>query len=224
LLVLGALACSFASACIVSGSRCDAHQVRVHDEQIDVCVCEPNAVMNADGHGCTPCGEDEVVKDGACACKDGFQKPAAGGACERTDIGAACDAETPCADAYPYCVVDGVEQGYCTSDSCADNAMCPSGWSCEAEGSMRYCRKAPTGLGVHCDTSADCASYEANYCESFQAHSCLLAGCAIGGSTCPNEWGCCDFSALLGTALSFCLAPDALQNGACPMGGKLVKP
>jgi hypothetical protein len=81
----------------------------------------------------------------------------------------------------------------------------------------------PTGLGEPCMSSADCASFDATFCDSFQSHSCLIEKCATGENACPEDTTCCDFSALL-AGLSICTADDQLSGGECPMGGKRVEP
>jgi hypothetical protein len=81
----------------------------------------------------------------------------------------------------------------------------------------------PTGLGEPCMSSADCASFDATFCDSFQSHSCLVEKCATGENACPKDTTCCDFSALL-AGLSICTADDQLVAGECPMGGKRVEP
>jgi hypothetical protein len=52
----------------------------------------------------------------------------------------------------------------------------------------------------------------------------VVGNCAKSASICPNEWGCCDYSALLGAPLSVCVTPDKLVGGMCASGGTLVKP
>jgi hypothetical protein len=144
-----------------------------------------------------------------------------GAACEESAIGAACSNDDACAAPYSHCVTDADGAGYCSGE-CESTASCPSGWTCEPEAAVRVCKKLPTGFGVSCQTSADCAGYEATYCEAFRSHTCQLQDCASGATTCPSEWGCCDFTALIG--VSMCMAPEALVDGACPGGAKLVKP
>ena len=211
------------AGCIIGGDKCDAHQVH-HSGNYDICVCEPNAVLNASGVGCTPCGEQEEIVSGACSCKAGFVK-GADGTCMASEIGASCTAAAACMTAaFPYCALGKDPTGYCTSQGCSVNADCPAGWSCEAAAGTHYCHRPPTGLGTACKSSDDCSAFDASYCETLQSHTCILQGCAVSTVACPNEWGCCDFSALLGAPLSVCYAPAMLVAGACPSGGRLVAP
>ncbi|MFT3925868.1 MAG: hypothetical protein QM778_25215 [Myxococcales bacterium] len=208
-------------ACIIGNEKCDAHQVELNKDSYSLCVCEPNAVINANGVGCTPCGANEEAKDDQCVCKDGFAKLSADGGCEPSAIGGACNVASDCSEAFPYCTG---ESGYCTARDCSANADCPAGWSCEAAGDVKYCKKAPSGLGSPCESNDDCSGFEAAYCDQVQSHTCILQGCAVGDAVCPSEWGCCDYSALLGSPLSVCVGPDALSGGSCPSGGSLVTP
>lgn len=220
-LAIGALA---TASCIVDGSRCDAHQVELHGN-FAICVCEPDAVFNASGAGCTPCGENETALNGACTCKEGFARPAADAGCVASTVGAACSAATPCSSTeYPFCVTTTAGDGYCSREGCASNADCPTDYTCEAGASARYCKRPLTGLGAACTSSADCAGFEASYCEAFQTHTCILQGCANGAASCPNEWACCDFSSLLGAPFSICASPSTLTGGSCPNGGTRVTP
>lgn len=200
---LGALATTCLSdGCIIAGDKCDAHQVHLTGDY-DICVCEPNAAMNPSGAGCTPCGENQEIQNGACSCKAGFVKGADGASCIASEIGARCTADLSCITAaFPYCALDKGPEGYCTNQGCSANADCPAGWSCEtAPGGTRFCHRPPTGHGAPCNSSAECSSFEAKYCESLQSHTCLLEGCATSAVACPNEWGCCDYSALIGAPL-----------------------
>lgn len=212
-----------ANGCLIDGERCDAHQVELHGD-FALCVCEPNAVFNASGTGCAPCGANEVVANGTCTCEEGFSKTSPDAGCMASGAGARCSAELPCGADYPYCVTTTASEGYCSRSGCTTNADCTTGWTCERAGDTRYCRRAPSGLGVACSSSAECASFEANYCEAFSTRTCILQGCALGTVTCPNEWGCCDYAALLGAPLSICASPEMLTGGSCPMGGVRVTP
>ena len=81
----------------------------------------------------------------------------------------------------------------------------------------------PSGLGEMCTGNADCASFDATFCDSVMTHTCLVEKCATGENACPASWACCDFSALL-AGLSICVPEENLTGGACPMGGKRVEP
>jgi hypothetical protein len=219
---LALLALVSVGGCILSDDRCGPHQVEQRGV-ITICVCEPNAVPDPNGSVCIACDDNEQPSGSQCVCKDGFARATADSPCTQSSIGAACSATQPCAADFPHCEATPDGTGYCTLAGCSSNAVCPAGFSCEPSGATRVCKKLPSGLGVPCTTAADCASYEADYCESFTARSCLLSPCAGGEKLCPSEWGCCDYGALL-AGLSICLAPEQLPNGTCPMGGRLVTP
>jgi hypothetical protein len=68
----------------------------------------------------------------------------------------------------------------------------------------------PTGIGTPCSSHADCASFDATYCESFQSHQCLIEGCAVSPDDCPTDYECCDLSSF-GLENTLCV-PD----GQCP--------
>src|ERR1700709_2402061 len=78
------------TGCIIGGDKCDAHEVHLKKDHYDICVCEPNAVLNLSGAGCTPCGEHEEIQNGVCSCSTGFVKGADGVTCTASEIGAAC--------------------------------------------------------------------------------------------------------------------------------------
>jgi hypothetical protein len=80
----------------------------------------------------------------------------------------------------------------------------------------------PTGVGEYCDTTADCAAFDATYC-AVAKHTCLVEKCAAGEHTCSSSSTCCDYSALK-AGFSLCLPPDQLTGDACPMGGMKVEP
>lgn len=210
------------AGCLIDDQRCDAHQVELKGDYA-LCVCEDNAVFDSDGVGCTPCGDNALAENGVCVCKPGFVRASAEAPCEMSQAGARCSATEACQAPFPYCVMPSGSEGYCSLSGCTNNAGCPSGWTCEPDGSTRSCRKPPTGLGKACGATADCTGLDANFCETRFLKSCLIAGCASGTPACPNEWACCDY-ATFGVALSFCASPAQLTNGACPMGGTRVNP
>ncbi len=223
-ILLGSIAALLAlgmPSCIIGTDRCDAHQVEVNKDSHSLCVCEPGAVINASGVGCTPCGTNEEVSGDSCVCAPGFARLAADAECEQSELGGACSSEAECNGSFPYCT--GAD-GYCTTRDCTANADCAEGWSCETNDDVRYCKKAPSGLGAPCTSSDDCKAFEASSCDLLQTRTCMLQGCATGDVVCPNEWACCDFSALLGSPLSVCTQPEELTSGSCPFGGSMVTP
>jgi hypothetical protein len=194
--------------CIVDPDHaCDENQTKLVAD-FGGCVCAPGSVVNPGKDGCTPCGENEEVKNGACACKTGFARPSATEACSASQQGANCSASTPCNGDFPYCAA----AGYCTKSGCATNADCSlGGYACESTASPTYCSRPPVGQGKACSTPADCAGTEATYCGM---GACLVTGCA-STTKCHGDYACCDFTSL--GAADFCLPASALSGGKCPV-------
>jgi hypothetical protein len=80
----------------------------------------------------------------------------------------------------------------------------------------------PTGVGEPCDSDADCAPFDAQFC-ALQTNTCLIDRCATGENDCGTGRACCDYSALL-AGLSLCIDDADLNDGDCPMGGMRVQP
>lgn len=213
---------SGAAGCLLEDERCGPYQVEQRQDNVALCVCADNAVPREDNHACTPCAEHEIAQGGSCVCETGFVRTAIDQPCEQSAIGAECGDGQECPDAYPYCFTSSAPVGYCTSAGCEHNSDCPGNWTCEREGSERICEPLPSGLNQHCTTDDDCAGSEATFCERFQTNTCMQQNCATGATRCPNEWGCCDYTRLLGVSL--CLQPDQVSAGECPSGGTLVTP
>ncbi|MET0341240.1 MAG: hypothetical protein ABW252_09565 [Polyangiales bacterium] len=211
------------AGCIIQGDKCDANQV-AYTGLHAVCLCAADHVPDADGDGCVPCGENETSAQSICICKTGFTRASAAEACMPAEASASCESDEGCPATTPYCVRSGSEPGYCTRTGCTANADCPVNWSCETGPSARYCANLPRGLGTACESNADCASFDARFCDSLLTHTCILSGCATREITCPNEWLCCDYSALLGSAFSTCTPPSYSTSGTCPQGGVKVTP
>lgn len=179
-----------------------------------VCRCEPGAVPDGEGRGCTPCGANEVAAGLACMCAEGYARVDEDRPCERlpAGLGAPCGAEgLACADPdYDYCRATGSTSGYCTSTGCETSADCPPLHACEQDGDVRFCERPPTGQGMACASSEDCAGLEASYCETFQTHVCLVPDCTVEPDSCHEGWECCDLSSL-GLDETLCV-----EEGLCP--------
>lgn len=198
------LAVASVTGCLYDpADRCGPHE-RLSDG--DTCVCEADAVVV--GHACAPCPTGEVVVGEACACADGLVRDPATRACVAAPAGqgAACSASVPCAtDTDPLCTA----AGYC-SRACTTPGDCVGGYACDLGAATPYCVRPPTGLQTPCATSADCAGFEASYCETVVAHVCLVAGCVVGGDDCFVGWSCCDLTSV-GIATTLCV-----PEGQCP--------
>ncbi len=154
------------------------------------------------------CGADQVfdVAKELCLCAPGFRND--GIACVGSLQNAACTGAT-CADPiYSVCAPTPQGGGYC-SRSCTTNADCDTGWIC-AGSPQPYCKRPPTGAFSPCAAQADCASFDANYCEMSMAKACLVAGCTAAPDNCSGGQSCCDLTSL--GAGTLCLPP-----GTCPV-------
>jgi hypothetical protein len=202
-------------SCLVDPERrCGAHPVL----QGELCACETGYGLT--GNQCLACGEHEVGSLSGCECAPGFGRTDPTLPCTATDaLGQACSADSGCSDAlFDYCA-SADQNGYCTRPDCQSSADCSNDYSCNTRGARSFCQRPPTGFGTACQSTADCAGFEASYCEALSSHSCLLNGCKADPSECPGDWSCCDI-ALLGQAL--CLPASELSNGQCPAGGTLI--
>lgn len=189
--VLGVLVGVVAGGCVYNAdSRCGPAMTFV--DSASACVCDNNAVPIVGG--CRPCADDEIASGAVCMCAAGQTKNADNICVTIAGLGDVCDAATmPCTDAtYSYCAA-----GTCT-ERCTTNADCDSAYTCATWEPQPYCRTFE-GLGASCVTSADCSG-DANFCDTFQTHSCGIAGCSLTADDCPRDSQCCDFSSYgLGT-------------------------
>lgn len=220
--VLASLTVALASvSCLVDlDDRCGEHQV--YDAEGARCLCEPRYVLA--GATCVPCGEHEVSSSDGCVCEEGFLRPTPDAACEENvALGAPCASDTDCADpSFGHCqsapTADGM--GYCTKAGCVAGAGdCPGPYACNTGEEPSFCERPPSGLGNECKSSSDCGSFEAGYCETVLAHSCMVNDCKADPSRCFGDWVCCDIGLL---SESLCVAPSDLEDGACPGGGTLI--
>ncbi len=135
---------------------------------------------------------------------------------------------------YAVCVCDEAKgyvfdelQGY-GCKRCPEGEM-PIGGKCAApapDGGQELADassspSAPTGVGEYCESSDDCADFDAKYC-AVQTNACMLDSCATGANTCTADTVCCDFSKLLAN-FSLCVPAEQLSGGNCPMGGMKVE-
>ena len=185
------------AACVYdSRQRCGAAMTFV--EAANTCVCDPDAV--AVPGGCHVCAADEVAVDGTCGCAPGQTKSTAGVCVTVAGLGDPCEAgSAPCTDAtYSYCAVRaGETAGTCTK-RCATNADCDAAYTCATWDAEPACRTFE-GVGDSCASAADCTG-DANFCDTFQTHTCGIAGCSLTANDCPRGSMCCDFSSFgLGT-------------------------
>jgi hypothetical protein len=175
------------------------------------CVCNPNHVL--DGRGCVPCPENSTEQGGKCVCNVGFTQAAESGECIQTARGNACDTvSAPCSvEPFSYCRVVSGTQGYCTSSGCTSSADCSDGYACDTTASPSFCKRPPTGRNQPCASDADCAGYEASWCEPIQSHTCQVRDCSVDDpKSCFEDSACCDLS-------SFGLPRICVPHGTCPL-------
>lgn len=78
---LSAVGVLLLGGCLVDDDKlCNEGQIK-EDSEFVGCICKPGTVPSADKLSCQPCGANEEAQGGACACKAGFRRPAAGMAC-----------------------------------------------------------------------------------------------------------------------------------------------
>jgi hypothetical protein len=77
------------------------------------------------------------------------------------------------------------------ADECGE---CKDGEYCDTTLDPPACLPPPTGQGETCNTDADCAEFEANYCEKDITNTCLIQHCNVEANNCSPGYMCCDFS------------------------------
>ena len=207
------------ASCIYDANdRCGAHQA--YEDGHCVCAAGFGLVQQE----CVPCGDHEVGNPtGPCECEEGLVRAAEGEPCSEPvgdAVGEPCSSDDDCPGAdFPYCELEG-DAGYCTKSDCtAGGEDCPGSYACNDRNDPSFCERPPTGLGTACESDEDCADFEADYCELFTQHACVVEGCAADPTICHGDWVCCDITII---DASFCTPPGELVDGECPGGGTLV--
>jgi hypothetical protein len=220
---IGIAVCAIAGCVYDANDRCSEHQVVTPDNASCVCAsgysmvegvcvaCGVNEVSGQSGCVCAPgfgrssasapcaaCGPNAITNaSGACECSSGYVATATGCEAIATGLGAACaEGSKPCTDAtYSTCHSAPPAEGYCTKTGCTVATDCSDGYACDTSAAPAYCRRPPSGAGAPCTSSADCASGEATYCDTYASHSCLVQGCSLAPDNCFPGTECCDLSA-----------------------------
>jgi hypothetical protein len=188
--VLAVLTSLAAASCVYdSDRRCGPAMIYV--AAANACVCEDHA-MQVPG-GCQRCGDDEVVVGSACGCAAGMTKNAAHVCVAVAGLGDPCDADAPCTDAiYSFCAAPaGSAVGTCTK-TCTSDTDCEAAYTCTTWEDHPYCKEFH-GIGTSCSAPTDCTG-DANFCDSFVSHTCIIAGCSLADSDCSRGTMCCDYS------------------------------
>jgi hypothetical protein len=195
---------------------CDENEVVEGDE----CVCAEDFVRFAAGGPCEPkpagdpCPqENDEFFEGECVCVEGFFRTETDGPCV-VEPGDACTAtDTTCATPWECFVFDsGSGDGYCTSFDCVTSDDCSGGFACNTDASPTVCERPPIGQGESCAEAAECAGFEADYCDSFMTGMCLVQNCTVDPNDCFEGWVCCDMSFVPVTLPNLCLPPANCPN------------
>jgi len=209
-----------APACLVDlDDRCGDNQH--YDADQASCLCD--AAYALQGAECVACPEHEVGSPSGCVCEPGYTRPDPEAACEMAGgLGDECQEDADCEDPqFSHCQLpSGEEAGYCTIADCSTSEDCQGeDYACNTRQSPSFCERPPTGLGKACSSSDDCAGFEAAYCETVSAGSCVVNDCKADPGKCHGDWVCCDIGLL---SQSLCIPPGELSDGQCPAGGTLV--
>lgn len=203
----GTLAAVAAGCVLDTDDRCGPNEVIFEGDER--CVCVEGAAYTPDG--CVPCGANEVVSATGCICEPGYLRGDDGVCAEVIGgIGSACSSDEECTHpSYPHCQLGG-GGGYCTSQNC--DAGCEGGFSCNLAAAPTYCQRPPTGAGTPCASDADCATFDASYCELFVSGTCLVRDCSVTPESCAAGFECCSFPGLVPPIPNLCLAEGLCQQ------------
>lgn len=211
-----AVAAALLGSCIIDDeNKCGANQVESDVNDVVGCICVQNSVPNANGIGCTLCGDNASVQGGACACNPGFARLSEGGPCVASQLEAPCTSNAQCSPDYPFCSAGG----YCTTSGCASSADCPGGYTCDDSVMPSFCRRPARGNSASCTAmGGECAGFEASYCAASGGRGvCAVSGCKTVKARCDVGYACCDFGSFGLT--DFCMPTASLMDGKCPGTG-----
>lgn len=114
----------------------------------------------------------------------------------------------------PLCVDETQSGGVCrTGVECTNHDECNEGEYCDLTLEPANCVIKPAGEGQKCSEAADCAGFQADYCENIITSTCLMQGCDKDANNCSKGRKCCDF-AWLGLP-SLCIDLSFAANGGC---------
>jgi hypothetical protein len=200
--ILGALAAALLSSCLIdTNNRCGPNQT--FDDDIG-CSCVAGAVPKE--QGCQLCVANEVAKGSNCECAPGFARNPATKLCEAETVSRCTPA---CSGDKTRCVPSNDGGGYCAAEGCTSNAACGAGETCALWDKKPYCMRAPLGFGAACTAPTDCTGKDAEFCETFMSHVCLVKDCDLVLQNCPAANKCC---AVAFYGVNLCLPADV----GCP--------
>lgn len=162
-----------------------------------------------------PCDDNEVEVDGegtitGCVCAPGAVPNEDGHGCSP------CGAHEEAMSGVCVC-----EEGYERANARAECEEIGDAGSMmdDEDAGEEPMSSEPTGIGEDCDTAADCAEYDATFCQNLQEpHQCLLQGCAVGDVVCPETQVCCvvdvlpQLAAANGLCVDDCVAPGMMVD------------
>ena len=105
------------------------------------------------------------------------------------------------------------EEGYTRAEptaACAPDAGSGAGGAGGESSSGPDSGGPPDGLGMSCESHADCAGTEAEFCDTFSTNTCLVKDCNVEADDCYEGFECCDLQPLGFPVL--CVA-----TGECPL-------
>ncbi|MFC1641870.1 hypothetical protein ACFL5O_04150 [Myxococcota bacterium] len=184
------LAALVAVACSDSESAEPSDQCRglqSYDSVTGTCVCPTEHVLQ-DGT-CQPCGANEEPSAESCVCTEGFSREDSSGSCEPTDTTAS------------------------TSEPLTEHTGQTGTDTTASTGEPLTEHPEQTGVDTPCQSEADCADFDANYCELMVSSTCLVKDCdTTDPNACSEGHHCCDFAAF--GLPSLCISA-ALSGGVC---------
>ncbi len=210
--LLGSLAAGAVVSCVYDGDEPCGEGQMVYEDGIERCICK-EGWASTEG-GCAECGENEVAGLLGCACADGYGRQDPDATCEPcgdhefTAPSGICECEAGYARATPADACEettGDPENPAGGTPCTSDEECTDGARCDLDAATPTCLPRPVGLNESCASDADCAGFEATYCDTFVTQSCLVQGCTLSPDNCFPGTECCDLS-IYGISQPLCLA------------------
>ncbi|MBN2528996.1 MAG: ABC transporter substrate-binding protein [Deltaproteobacteria bacterium] len=154
----------------------------------------PFCVLPPSGQGQTCETQADCASFGATYCETGFTHTCLWQGCDKNLNN--CSAGYQCCEFSwmnlpNLCVDITVSGGQC---ACGTTENCKDGDYCDLTLDVPLCFPPPTGQGTACTAAADCAAFEADFCDVNGSATCLKQGCDATANNCSPGYHCCDFS------------------------------